>query len=289
MRKAFTLIELLVVIAIIAILAAILFPVFAQAKAAAKKTSALSNAKNIGTASMIYTTDNDDSFPSAYDGGNATNCGGDPICSMQPYIKNLEIWAKYRPNADKAFLNPDGTVNRGNNDIGYNWGFEIRAAEAMINEEKCTDGGLVVGCGSRGGRRFNSGKSNSQMSNPAQLFAFGNTYDTPRQTMGGVSWFFDDFPGLNANSKNSSIYFSGSIVTSFADGHAKSVAWKGGLANGLYIGSPKNFNDRVTGYCADPDGPVNPFPRSGFPMGTNWKCRDFVAFPEAAGVVWWKD
>lgn len=62
-RKAFTLIELLVVIAIIAILAAILFPVFAQAKEAAKKTSAISNQKQNGTAMVIYSTDNDDLLP----------------------------------------------------------------------------------------------------------------------------------------------------------------------------------------------------------------------------------
>ena len=60
MKRAFTLIELLVVIAIIAILAAILFPVFAQAKAAAKDTSALSNIKNLATAQMIYLSDSDD-------------------------------------------------------------------------------------------------------------------------------------------------------------------------------------------------------------------------------------
>lgn len=62
-RQAFTLIELLVVIAIIAILAAILFPVFAQAKDAAKTTSALSNLKQTGLGIIMYTNDSDDSFP----------------------------------------------------------------------------------------------------------------------------------------------------------------------------------------------------------------------------------
>jgi prepilin-type N-terminal cleavage/methylation domain-containing protein len=64
-NKAFTLIELLVVIAIIAILAAILFPVFAQAKEAAKKSQTLNNTKQLAIATMIYITDNDDIFPSS--------------------------------------------------------------------------------------------------------------------------------------------------------------------------------------------------------------------------------
>jgi prepilin-type N-terminal cleavage/methylation domain-containing protein len=63
MKKAFTLIELLVVIAIIAILAAILFPVFAQAKLAAKRTVALSNVKQTGTGLQIYVADYDDTLP----------------------------------------------------------------------------------------------------------------------------------------------------------------------------------------------------------------------------------
>lgn len=62
-RRAFTLIELLVVIAIIAILAAILFPVFAQAKSAAKKTSCLSNVKQMATAAQLYLGDFDDNYP----------------------------------------------------------------------------------------------------------------------------------------------------------------------------------------------------------------------------------
>ncbi len=63
MKKAFTLIELLVVIAIIAILAAILFPVFAQAKNAAKKTAGLSQAKQIGLALNMYANDSEDCLP----------------------------------------------------------------------------------------------------------------------------------------------------------------------------------------------------------------------------------
>ncbi len=65
-RKAFTLIELLVVIAIIAILAAILFPVFAQAKEAAKKTATLSNFKQTGTSTLMYAADTDDVLPLAW-------------------------------------------------------------------------------------------------------------------------------------------------------------------------------------------------------------------------------
>ncbi len=63
MKRAFTLIELLVVIAIIAILAAILFPVFAQAKAAAKKAAAISNQKQIGLGFVMYAGDADDRYP----------------------------------------------------------------------------------------------------------------------------------------------------------------------------------------------------------------------------------
>jgi len=66
-KRGFTLIELLVVIAIIGILAALLFPVFARAKAAAKKTQCLSNLRQIGDAITMYMTDADGVFPHAVD------------------------------------------------------------------------------------------------------------------------------------------------------------------------------------------------------------------------------
>jgi len=97
MRKAFTLIELLVVIAIIAILAAILFPVFAQAKQAAKKTAAISDMKQAGIASAMYTTDYDDSFMLSDSGGYDIPGWGYgppdtvPFQQMLPYTKNTQF------------------------------------------------------------------------------------------------------------------------------------------------------------------------------------------------------
>jgi prepilin-type N-terminal cleavage/methylation domain-containing protein len=95
--RAFTLIELLVVIAIIAILAAILFPVFAQAKFAAKKTAALSNAKQISLAAIMYTNDFDDNIP-IFVNGPYTNltAGVQPqtdtwVFQTEPYIKSLSL------------------------------------------------------------------------------------------------------------------------------------------------------------------------------------------------------
>ena len=95
LKRAFTLIELLVVIAIIAILAAILFPVFAQAKVAAKGTASLSNAKQLNTSAIIYATDYDDmQMLVGMPDPTATAYGIRPWTSiLMPYMKNLQILA----------------------------------------------------------------------------------------------------------------------------------------------------------------------------------------------------
>lgn len=110
-RSGFTLIELLVVIAIIAILAAILFPVFAQAREKARAISCISNLKQIGLAFLMYTQDYDETFPNAAvgpsdDGGCAPklswyNAGGGWTTLVNPYIKAGGI---YRcPSAESPF------------------------------------------------------------------------------------------------------------------------------------------------------------------------------------------
>jgi prepilin-type N-terminal cleavage/methylation domain-containing protein len=102
MRRGFTLIELLVVIAIIAILAAILFPVFARAREKARMTSCLSNLKQIGLGLMMYVQDYDESWPSMWVFGDCSDYGNSPWWClgqyggiaqlMQPYVKNHQLF-----------------------------------------------------------------------------------------------------------------------------------------------------------------------------------------------------
>jgi prepilin-type N-terminal cleavage/methylation domain-containing protein len=122
-KKAFTLIELLVVIAIIAILAAILFPVFAQARSKARQASGLSNIKQVALAIYMYTQDYDEQFPRAgwecqtnaddagIPVGSRNACGGTNWQNVtQPYTKNAAI-----------YVSP-GDSTSSTSSIGTDWG-----------------------------------------------------------------------------------------------------------------------------------------------------------------------
>lgn len=120
-KKAFTLIELLVVIAIIAILAAILFPVFAQAKVAAKRAGSISNLKQHSLGIVMYAGDFDDYFPRHQYLNVGSVAPNDAVywpLAVQPYTKN---WPLFRdPNQNVDF----GGIWAGNNPglkWFYNW------------------------------------------------------------------------------------------------------------------------------------------------------------------------
>ena len=109
-RNGFTLIELLVVIAIIAILAAILFPVFAQARAKARQAACLSNLKQLGIAVMQYTQDYDETIVPAqlvYAVPPATNPTVSWPTLVYPYVKSAGVF--FCPSADEGLFRPDTT------------------------------------------------------------------------------------------------------------------------------------------------------------------------------------
>lgn len=91
-RMGFTLIELLVVIAIIAILAAILFPVFAQARESAYASTCLSNVKQTGLAYLMYAQDYDETVPLLYRQDDGAKLGATWIDAVQPYTKNFGVF-----------------------------------------------------------------------------------------------------------------------------------------------------------------------------------------------------
>ena len=127
MRRGFTLIELLVVIAIIAILAAILFPVFAKAREKARQTACLSNVKQLMLGIKMYVQDYDEVNPymrinlDGWSGGMTGGVARYPGCvtgyfvpwfqAVMPYVKNTQLWNCPSQDAPSGYDGSDGGAN----------------------------------------------------------------------------------------------------------------------------------------------------------------------------------
>lgn len=171
-QKGFTLIELLVVIAIIAILAAILFPVFARAREKARQASCQSNEKQLALAVLMYVQDYDERMPACRFGTTANRCQGSAQyytwrAAVQPYIKNRQIFIC---PSNQAGVDEDGfsggifgnyaLINEYCNTCcqptGRHWKIvtiDQPAESIMLDETRCphVDYGSHLDCGSRGG------------------------------------------------------------------------------------------------------------------------------------------
>ena len=254
-KQAFTLIELLVVIAIIAILAAILFPVFAQAKLAAKKTASLSNVKQLDTSTQIYVGDWDDVTPSIWGTIDPSQCdqatGKYQGCSNEwwmpifPYFKSIDlIYSSERTDPDTNWIRNGIYGAKKISAYGYNWGpFGWR-------------GGGLLGQQTAPGS-VNVGKSMTSITNPAGVFMFGDTYDTPRATV-GIGFSGDGAGNLYSNS---AMRYGGSFNYAFVDGHAKALKVRGGILPGAFNNRwimPSDTKTYGGAYCSDPDAIIQP-------------------------------
>lgn len=154
-KRAFTLIELLVVIAIISVLAAILFPVFARARENARRTSCLSNMKQLGLGVMMYVQDYDERFfgPSFGSAGGVEEtlpCPGNaaqacrsywPV-KLYPYIKNRQVFSC--PSDTSSQGSWPGTPNNAATHVGYGYNREFNNSVVLAAVDKASQTALLA-------------------------------------------------------------------------------------------------------------------------------------------------
>jgi prepilin-type N-terminal cleavage/methylation domain-containing protein/prepilin-type processing-associated H-X9-DG protein len=228
-RKAFTLIELLVVIAIIAILAAILFPVFAQAKKAAKKTSCLSNVKQLALSVVMYGSDNDDVAPANGEGLSPASSWS-AWTALQPWTGlNGGVWGfGGGANAPLGFLDPGASQNWGAELYPYIKSIDMYVCSSAQNDH---DAALApVANNGKAGKTsyvFNgcaSAKSLTAFSKPAETVTFQGRATTVREALvlPRLNGFGDGTTKAN-DSDDSWIGFTHDKGDNYAwaDGHAK--------------------------------------------------------------------
>jgi prepilin-type N-terminal cleavage/methylation domain-containing protein/prepilin-type processing-associated H-X9-DG protein len=231
-RKGFTLIELLVVIAIIAILAAILFPVFARAREKARQASCQSNLKQIDLAFLMYATDYDERFP-VWNWGNRINGGGNyPGTSIPPSLGMVAWQAATFPYVKNTqlYMCPSRDVAQCNWASCYPWGNVVPQCNYGYNEPiSCGPWGC---CGENGRALAHTLKG---LGWPAETLLVGDC----RSSLGGwehdptrvlARYAFADpgkCPGCGntpADIADAAAHNGGSNIA-FADGHVKWLGW----------------------------------------------------------------
>ncbi len=262
MKRAFTLIELLVVIAIIAILAAILFPVFAQAKMAAKKAASLSNQKQIGLATIMYAGDYDDNLPeTGWDGPcsqpdalhNGTSSSVSDsywsgvysfLLADQPYTKNVDMIAD-SADPDKGVYGKDGSycyeIQLLSMGIKGSYAGMRNTVGAMAKALPASYAGnyyLAQTYDVARGTTKAKGRNMSAINAPANVF-FSAEVGSSRGTNGSnfAGWYVAPGYGLVGDGTGrweKGARYSGGRNWAFTDGHAKftkDVPFKVGTAN----------------------------------------------------------
>lgn len=229
--RAFTLIELLVVIAIIAILAAILFPVFGRARENARRSSCASNLKQLGIALVSYTQDYDEKLPNRRYGSPALPSGDDDYSwrtVIQPYVKSTQVvTCPSNPHNKLPTTDPEFNISYAAN---FNYGQKDSAGYAAAHLE---DGGGVVNnvCGVGAfGNTGCRGINISSLTDPSQLISVCETYRQQNAQfsidLSGNTITTGTVPEFIGKSFYEGTLFAGHLGTSnylFADGHVKAL------------------------------------------------------------------